>query len=134
MPYEYTALLPPVRQDQIDEFGHVSDVEFNIIGRKHALTWFKKYFGSYAKWCAPITKNKVCVYSKPLVLDATNVRVKTHLISWDPDGGGSIVTTVYDNDVTYYSETRDVRVLVHSPALSLRTISRYIGFNQESKL
>ena len=132
--HKHVASLPPVDQCQIDEFGHVSDVEFNRIGRKSALEWFSKVFGSYAKWCAPITKTKVCSYFKPLTVGATSVEVKTGLLSWNPDTVGMVKTVVYDGQKTYYSETREVKVVVQSPALSLHGISKDIGLKLSSKL
>jgi hypothetical protein len=130
----YVASLPPVDQNQIDEFGHVSDVEFNKIGRKSALEWFSRVFGLYAKWCVPITKAKVCSYFRPLTTGASSVKVRTGLLSWDPDAVSMVKTVVYDGQTTYYSETRRVKVVVRSPALSLRGIGRDIGLEPLSKL
>ena len=130
----HVASLPSVDQHQIDEFGHVSDVEFNKIGRKNALKWFSRVFGLYAKWCAPITRTKVCRYLKPLTTGASRVKVKTGLLSWDPDAVSAIETVVYDEQTTYYTETREVKVIVQSPVLSLRGIGRDVGFEPLSKL
>ena len=130
----HVASLPSVDQHQIDEFGHVSDVEFNKIGRKNALEWFSRVFGLYAKWCAQITRTKVCSYLRPLTTGASRVKVKTGLLSWDPDAVSAIETVVYDEQTTYYIETREVKVIVQSPVLSLRGIGRDVGFEPLSKL
>ena len=125
--HERFVALPPINENQIDEFGHVSDVEFNIIGRKHALEWFSKIFSPYTQWCLPITKTKTCVYTNPLVLGA-KVEVKTGLVSWDPNDVSIIRTTIYDSRHTYYYEIRKVKVRVTSPAPPLNVIGRSIGF------
>lgn len=130
----HVASLPSVDQHQIDEFGHVSDVEFNKIGRKNALEWFSRVFGLYANLCAPITRTKMSRYLKPLTTGASRVKVKTGLLSWDPGAVSAIETIVYDEQNIYYIETREVKIIVQSPALSLRGIGRDVGFEPLSKL